>query len=118
MPIVDLSTADRVWNRACSVQRAGTGVGDRHLWSLLRVHGCVMSGGVGFADDMLAAQDFEAAAQACRYFGLPDLAGVLLGIHASDPQRDNELQVAYDRLVQRDQVLVDAFERRFAEAPK
>jgi hypothetical protein len=77
-----------------------------------------MSGGIGFADDVLAAEDFEAAAQACRYLNLPDLAAVMLRIHAFGPEQDDELQGAYDRIVPRDQVLVDAFERRFAEAPE
>jgi hypothetical protein len=114
---VEISTASQVWNRACSVECVGTGVGDRHLWSLLRVHNCVMSGGVGFADDALSAGDFEAGAAACRYLGMPDLAAVMLQIHASDPEQDDELQEAYDRLVPRDQVVADAFARRFAAAP-
>ena len=31
-----LSMAETVWNRACHVERVGLGVGDRHLWALLR----------------------------------------------------------------------------------
>lgn len=73
-------------------------------------HGCVMSGGVGFAEDALAPEDFDAAADAGRYFDLSELAAVMLRVSGSNPESDDELQAVYDRLVPDDQVLADAFE--------
>jgi hypothetical protein len=67
---VGLTYEDQIWNRACVVDLPDeVGVGDRHLWSLLRVDGVVMSGGVGFAVDVLDAEAFAHAVIASRYFG-------------------------------------------------
>ncbi|MFC6020472.1 hypothetical protein ACFP2T_30420 [Plantactinospora solaniradicis] len=114
---MEMSDADQVWNRACASECAGTGPGDRHLWALLRVHGAVMSGGVGFAADVCSPEEFARSADASRYFGLPHLSRVIARVARSSPEEDEELQAAYDELVPLDQVLADAFERRYRAAP-
>jgi hypothetical protein len=58
----------------------------------------------------LAPEDFDAAADAGRYFDLSELAAVMLRVSGSNPESDDELQAVYDRLVRDDQVLADAFE--------
>ena len=115
--IIALTSADLVWNRACSVDRRASGAGDVHLWKLLRVHNCVMSGGTTFAKEVLDPAAFPAAAEGCSYFGLLELAGVMNRIAVMDDEDEEAMNTEYDALVPRDQVLVDAFERRYAAAP-
>jgi hypothetical protein len=106
-----------VWNRACSVDRRASGSGDAHLWALLRVHKCVMSGGTTFAKEVLYPAAFAASAEACMYFELPDLGGVMSRVAVIDDEDELVMNDEYNDLVPLDQVLCEAFERRFSAAP-
>ena len=107
-----------IWDRA--VTHRGAGLGDRHLRSLLLVHGMVTNGGPRFAAKSLAPANFEAAADACRYFGLDELAAVMLELPdaVSCTATDESCADAYRTLVPTDAVLFDAFALRFATHPE
>jgi hypothetical protein len=114
---VGLLPADLVWNRACEVQLRAFGLGDAHLWALLRVHGCIMNGGTMFAAEVLDQDDFDAARAACVYFELPEIADVVSRIAGMDDDGESAMNDRYYGLVPRDQVLSDAFERRYVSSP-
>ena len=111
------STADLIWNRACT--DLGDRVGDRHLRALLLVHGMVMNGGPNHAAGSCEPAQLTAAADACRYFGLPQLAALMLQLPAAafDEDAEDRLSAAYYDLVPDDATIVAAFEARYAEAP-
>ena len=109
---------DVVWNRACADR--GDGIGDRHLRALLLVHGMVMNGGSNHAADSCKPVEIAAAAEACRYFGLHDLAALTRELPAAADSEDEEerLDSSYAELVPDDSTICDAFEARYAEAPE
>ncbi|WP_344085329.1 hypothetical protein [Luedemannella helvata] len=77
-----------------------------------------MGDGTGYANEMLDPQAFAAASEACGYFGLNELADLIKRIAVMND--GDELERAtreYGRLVPFDQVLGDAFDRRFVVAP-
>jgi hypothetical protein len=55
-----------------------------------------MSGGAALAADGLSPDEFAAAAETSRYFGLNELAELLQLIATSTPDDDEHLQTAYD----------------------
>ena len=118
MDFVAISDEDRIWSRACEVDQSdgGNGIGDRHLQHLIRADGAVMSGGVGFAADVLSDADFAAAVDASLYFGLEELAVMWQSIAASSPEDDDELQAAYD-VIDQQHLIERAFRRQLAIAP-
>jgi hypothetical protein len=73
-----------------------------------------MSGGTTFAKEVLDPAAFPAAAEACRYFGLPQLADLIGRIAVMDDDDELEMNDEYGELVPLDEVLADAFERRYA----
>jgi hypothetical protein len=107
-----------VWNRACSSE-PGAAVGDRHLHALLRVHGVTMNGGTGRLVDIRSAVEFEQAACACEYVGLPNVAALLREIIAEPitPEREHRLNEQYF-MQARDDRLFEAFFRKFESTPE
>lgn len=102
-----------VWNRAAA--REGTGVGDRHLGTLLLVDGMLHNGGASLAVDSCEPAEIAAAADAARYFGLDDLAVVIEGIPAADDEDD--FNDAFFEAGRDGEAINDAFEARYAAAP-
>ena len=116
---MELSDADKVWNRAAG-QSAGAGVreGDLALKALLSVHSMICSGGIEHAVDVLGAEQFAAGASGYRYFGLDEVADLLTGAVGAS---EDELEAADDRygdLVPLDSTLVDYFKAVFTSAPE
>ena len=76
-----------------------------------------MNGGTTFATEVLDPVDFASAVEACLYFGLAELADLMRRIAVMDDDEEIIMNEEYGDLVQLDQVLVDAFERRHSVAP-
>jgi hypothetical protein len=110
-----------VWNRACL--STGTGVGDRHLSALLLVDGMVQNGGPNHAADSCEPAQLAAAVAAARYFGMDDLAAVLVELPTAasgqlDDGAEDRLSKAYYELTQDGERLDRAFQERYAAAPE
>lgn len=116
---MDADTQTIIWNRAAM---AGGGPaprpGDTALAAALRLHNMIMSGGLDHALDVLAPDDFAAAASGFRYLQLSDAAELAEQAQAatSDDQLE-ELDARYSALIPRDQVLSDQLEALFQERP-
>jgi hypothetical protein len=76
-----------------------------------------MSGGTTFAKEVLDHATFAAAAEACVYFDLHDLASLMRRIAVMDDEHETAMDDEYNDLVPRDQVLRNAFEQRYAAVP-
>jgi hypothetical protein len=119
MPIMDADTQTIIWNRAAT---AGGGPaprpGDTALAAALRLHNMIMSGGLDHALDVLAPDDFAAAASGFRYLQLGDSAELVEQAQAatSDDQLE-ELDARYSALIPRDQVLSDRLEALLQQRP-
>jgi hypothetical protein len=86
-----LDRADKIWNRACDPEWQPTRPGDRSLHDVLRFHGLIRNGGLGYALDC----DFEAAARAAdgfRFLGAVELAEVIDAAHYVASRVANEAQ--------------------------
>ncbi len=77
-----LDDLDAIWNDACDYGAdgeapEGTPLGIQHLASLLRIHGSVMGGGLGFALEVNEPFRVRLAVEALNYFGLNEAAELL-----------------------------------------
>jgi hypothetical protein len=99
------------------VELGAAGVGDVHLWALLRVHGSVSGGGTTFAKEVLTPAQFAAAAAACDYFGLTAFSDLIRRIAVMESDDELEMNDEYYALDLRGQAMTDAFERRYATSP-
>lgn len=91
--------------------------GDEDLWAVLRFHSEMMSGGAETVIEVLPEATISRAADGFESFGLSGVAALIrawLGDDLSDP----ELAADYEQLIVDDEVLTDAFERRFQIAPQ
>ena len=115
---MELSQADRIWNRA-AMEDGGRSprVGDMHLSALLAVHGMFMNGGVDHALEVLSEDEYEAGIQGFRYFGLPAVASVLEAARGCEPDDRERFDQEYGVVVPNDAVLGTAFEAAFAFQP-
>lgn len=121
---MQLSLADRVWNRA-ALESGGreSKAGDRALAALLLAHGLVMNGGVHHALETLSEGELEAAADGYAFFGCDDVCRFLRGA-SEDPvlcqwteATEPIANARYSQMVLDDAYLSRAFERVFAERP-
>ncbi|MEU4692258.1 hypothetical protein [Actinoplanes sp. NPDC023714] len=114
---VNKDAAEVVWSRAGA--DLGGGDGDRHLRALLLVDGIVRNCGPAHAALSCEPAELSAAAEACRYLGLDDLAAVMAGLPAATAGDDAERRVddAYYDLAPEDETIRRAFEARFARTP-
>lgn len=92
---LQLTDADRVWNRAC--YREGTDLrdGDRALGALLLVNGYIQNGGVGHAFDLDPSELKEGIA-GFGFFGLHDLAAIIKPHRGDDEHEYNSRYYALD----------------------
>jgi hypothetical protein len=80
----------------------------------------VMNGGPNHAAEVLTHAEVGRGADACRYFGLAELARVMADLLAAADSDAADLRLSdeYDALVSQDAVLVRAFEERYETAPE
>lgn len=113
----ELTTANKIWNRACEGGGDSPCAGDRALAALLLFHGPAMNGGVLHAVECLSSPELAAAQAGYRYFGYEAIANlirfteeairVLQDLEALEGSADQQ----YWALVPDDAVLVEGFER-------
>ena len=121
MPMMSLSDADRVWNRAAT-QGGGKSPmdGDKALSSLLLFHGLAMNGGVHHALEVMEPAELEAARAGFNYFGLSDVAAYLEKTDRAPlaewtDSSEVEANAAYSRMVPNDDHLARHFESDFSQ---
>jgi len=119
-----LTYADHIWNRACLPESEGLGaIGDRRLWSVIRVHSIAMNGGLDHAVDHCTHDQVRDAAAGFLYLGMDAVAELLTDVQALndrdawDESRAAEDDDRYNDLIPRDDVIIRAFEAKLASAP-
>ncbi|BCJ40046.1 hypothetical protein GCM10010168_29040 [Actinoplanes ianthinogenes] len=107
---------DRVWSRAC--RNEGTGPGDRHLSTLLQVHGVLLNSGAAVTAGRFPPAELLTAAASAEYFGLHSLARLLREIPAAAISRHDEqrLDDEYHDLDPDGLMIPAAFEEHYAES--
>jgi hypothetical protein len=114
---MELTTADRVWNRAAMASGGpNPGEGDRALAALLLAHGMVMNGGVEHAIEALSPSELSAAAAGYRFFSFNEVARLLEEI-AGNEFIDSAVDQRYAELVPTDMVIVGRFRDLFSSSP-
>lgn len=125
---MDLSAADRVWNRAV-LEGGGPNalLGDRALADLMLLHGLAMNGGVLHALECLDEKERDAAVAGYAFYAFPAVSLLLLDLLArrsddADADAADALELVaareYAREIPSDQVIADAFGRLLAERPE
>jgi len=123
---MELSNADRVWNRA-AMERGGSRPreADRALSALLLAHGLVMNGGVAHAIECLSEAELEAACEGFVFFGFGAVASLRRSVEAhtyDDVAEDvdeegDKFDSEYARLVPDDSTVVARFEEYYRDRP-
>lgn len=119
----ELTEADMIWNRACSEAPLRALPGDRALADMLYAHGLAMNGGVLQSVECMTANKLSDAEAGYRYFGLGDVASLLVGARnlietANDLEsHEQQLDGEYARLVPSDSSLVERFVRQLKSRP-
>ena len=115
----ELTTADRVWNRAAEY-KARNEPGDAALSALLRAHGQVMNGGVLQCMEILSNRELQEALDGYRYFGIEVGPVFERAQRADDDAKDAmeaELDQEYEHVAD-DDMLLAAFEAHYASHPE
>lgn len=115
---MELSAADRIWNRA-ALESGGRDAreGDRALSALLLFHGLVMNGGLGHGCTAVDDDDFIAAIAGYRYFGFDKLADFLESIANLPEEQIEEINDEYCKFVPDDSALAETFEAYYHSNP-
>lgn len=122
-----LSTLDRIWNRAAAFRETDQlSPGDRALSHMLLAHGLAMNGGVLHALEALSPEELEQARKGYEYFGLSEVAALFMAADAASSndeldlrsdELEQELDERYSRLVPSDATLIAAFNSNFKSNP-
>jgi hypothetical protein len=119
MPEMQLSKVDQIWNRAAMESGGAAALdGDRALADLLLAHGMIMNGGVGHALEVLSSDEFAAALDGYRFFGLNAVASLLEYTANAAEDEVNQADACYGELIPSDQTIVDCFEAFYHSSPK
>lgn len=121
--MLDLTTPEHIWRRACGSGPDTPGLGDAALMAMLTFHGLVMNIGALHGIECLTEEQVAASRAGYRYFGFGNIAGVIgAGQHAIaqglDPaELEDMLDEAYAAIIDEDAVLMQAFEAHYAAEP-
>jgi hypothetical protein len=122
---MELSFADRIWNRACDPGAVNDRYeGDLALRALLSLHGLTMNGGVFHPFDVLSDDEMEEALRAYRYYGLNAVGDIFIRARSlieTNLELDSFGKVVdeeYSVHVPDDQTLIQIFQRHLAEHPE
>jgi hypothetical protein len=121
--MLDLTTHEKIWQRACGSGPAQPGIGDVALMAMLTFHGLVMNMGALHAIKCLNDEQVAASRAGYRYFGFGNIAGVIgAGQHAiaqglDEGELEGTLEEAYAAIIDEDGVLMRAFEAHYAHEP-
>lgn len=119
----ELSSADKIWNRACYGGGETPKTGDKALAALLLFHGPAMNGGVLHAVECLSKEKLEKAKDGYIYFGFGVIADLISsGQDAIENNFDLEkletrMNKKYWELIPEDGVLVKSFENHQKQNP-
>jgi hypothetical protein len=121
--MLDLTTHEKIWQRACGSGPAQPGIGDVALMAMLTFHGLVMNMGTLHAIKCLNDEQVAASRAGYRYFGFGNIAGVIgAGQHAiaqglDEGELEGTLEEAYAAIIDEDGALMRAFEAHYAHEP-
>jgi hypothetical protein len=125
-----LGVSDReneVWNRAAFGGGTAPEAGDAALAALLSVHSRAMNGGLLDALESTTAEEFSAAVDGYRQFGLGAAAEVLEDVRSrieeglDDDDADDleaEADASYGAVIADDEVIFSAFRERLLSRPQ
>jgi|SRR5688572_13849117 len=114
---MELSKADKVWNRA-AVDAGGPTprAGDKALAGLLHFDSLVCNGGLGHGFDVCSKTEIEAAIEGFRYFFLSDVADFLIEAENYSEEMQEGLSAKYYKFSETISDTFEAFYRRNPEA--
>ncbi|WP_155373688.1 hypothetical protein [Catellatospora vulcania] len=98
---------------------AGTPVGVAKLSHVMRVFNAIMSGGLGFAVEVIEPDEFDRAVEGFRYLNLGEIANLLAELVESYGGSNYDLQKedALDQMLNDGDPVDDAFRRKAVEVP-
>ena len=93
---MELTEADKIWNRAC-LENGGSNPfeGDRFLADLLLFDSLVGNGGLGHGFDVCSETEIQAAIEGFRYFGLTEIAEFLIDVQKYSELVQENLSISY-----------------------
>jgi hypothetical protein len=119
-----MNSLDDVFNLAVDygvdgVVPAGAPVGMAKLSHVLRVFNAMMSGGLGFAIEVIEPDEFERAVEGFRYLDLPAAADLLADLVDSygSPDYDERKEDALSKMMNQGDPVYDAFRRKVDLVP-
>ncbi|MFG3577836.1 hypothetical protein [Micromonospora chersina] len=119
-----MKSFDDVYNDAVdySVEGAvppGVPTGVVKLSHVLRVFNAMMSGGLGFAMEVIERDEFERAVEGFRYLDLTGIANLLADLVESygSSDYDEQKEESLDEMLNEGDLVLDAFRRKVAVVP-
>jgi hypothetical protein len=93
--------------------------GVARLSHVLRVFNAMMSGGLGFAVEVIEPDEFERAVEGFRYLDLNEVANVLADLVGSygGSEYDDQKEARLDEMINEGDLVLDAFRRKVAVVP-
>lgn len=115
---MELTDADKVWNRAC-IDSGGANPleGDRALASMLFFDGMAQNGGLGHSFDVLSEEELAAPINGFRFFGLLEIAHLLERAAPLSELEQEQLSAEYYDL-ESDAKTFEAFETLLRTRPE
>jgi len=119
----ELTSSDKIWNRACEGGGEFPCQGDTALAGLLLFHGPAMNGGILHAVECLSAEQLVAAQAGYRYFSFSGVADLIASAEIAIRQGEDleTLEAGFDQrywaLVPDDGALVESFKRHQQQHP-
>jgi hypothetical protein len=120
----ELSTMDKIWNRACDGGGDYPCAGDQALAALLVFHGLAMNGGVLHATECCSSDQLTEAQAGFRYFGRDRVAVLIAEAEEATRlgQDTYKLEAVFDQKywaeIPDDGVLVNSFESHHKTNPQ
>jgi len=120
----ELTSADKIWNRACMGPDEASLPGDLALEAMLGFHSVAMNGGVLHAIECFSLEELDAIKDGYRYFGIDEISELISAAQAALQQGADEeilaetLDRTYAAKVPDDGTLVGAFEAHYKSSPE
>lgn len=97
----------------------GAPEGVAKLSNVLRAYNAMMSGGLGFAIEVIEPDEFERAVEGFRYLDLNEIATLLEELVGSygDPGYDEQKEARLDEMLNESSIVLNAFRRKVAMVP-
>jgi hypothetical protein len=119
-----MKSFDDIYNDAVDysvdgVVPADVPVGVAQLAHVLRVFNAMMSGGLGFATEVIEPDEFQSALEGFRYLDLNEIADLLSDLveNSGDSDFDEQKEARLEELINEGDLALDAFRRKIAMVP-